>query len=293
MIENCKYAYWNFELKFVKMYYYTNYKMGIRRYAVDPESKESLELRISLELVPRDPVGLKAELELVRRQFPAINTINIPDLTRFDLRSWEATRLSKAFYNDSIPHIRSMDFDAGDPFSLIHYLNEHQISEILVVTGDSPKESSKPIYPTTCIELIHKLKREHPHLKIYAALDPYRNSVRKEYEYVQQKLDAGVDGFFTQPFFDLRLMTLYSEMLEGADVFWGVAPVVTESSKRYWESRNHVVFPKDFQPTLEWNIEFSRQALAYTEQTKGNIYFMPIKVDLQAYFNGVFSKVFV
>ncbi|WP_218638941.1 methylenetetrahydrofolate reductase [Paenibacillus sp. FSL H8-0548] len=250
-------------------------------------------MRISLELVPRDSEGLRAELELVQAQFPSINTINIPDLTRFELRSWEATRLSKSFYKDSIPHIRAMDFDADEPFVLAEYLDTHQISEILVITGDVPKNSSKPLYSTTCLDLIAKLKREHPHLKIYSALDPYRNSVRKEYEYVQQKLNAGVDGFFTQPFFDLRLMTLYSEMMEGADIFWGVSPVVSESSRRYWETRNHVVFPKDFQPTLEWNIEFSKQALAYTKQTNSNIYFMPIKVDLQAYFDGVFSKVLV
>lgn len=250
-------------------------------------------VRISLELVPRDSEGLKAELQLVKAEFPSINTINIPDLTRFDLRSWEASSLSKSYYNDCIPHIRSMDFDAGKPFSLIDYLDEHRISEVLVVTGDEPKNSSRQIYPTTCLDLITKLKREHPHIKIYSAIDPYRSSIREEYEYVQQKLHAGVDGFFTQPFFDLRLMELYSEMLEGADIFWGVSPVVAETSKRYWETRNHVVFPKDFKPTLEWNIAFSRQALAYTKETNSNIYFMPIKVDLQAYFDGVFSKVLV
>lgn len=250
-------------------------------------------MRISLELVPRDSEGLKAELQLVKSEFPAINTINIPDLTRFELRSWEASSLSKPYYKDCIPHIRSMDFDAEEPFSLIEFLDEHQISEVLIVTGDEPKNGSKQVYPTTCIELVAKLKREHPHLKIYSAIDPYRSSIRSEYEYVQRKLDAGVDGFFTQPFFDLRLMELYSEMLACADIFWGVSPVVSETSKRYWETRNQVVFPKDFKPTLEWNIEFSKQAMAYTKATNSSIYFMPIKVDLQAYFNGIFSKVLV
>ena len=45
--------------------------------------------------------------------------------------------------------------------------------------------------------MVTKLKREHPHLKIYSAIDPYRTSIRKEYEYVQQKLDAGVDTDLT------------------------------------------------------------------------------------------------
>lgn len=250
-------------------------------------------MRVSLELVPRDEEGLREELALIKSQFPSINTINIPDLTRFDLRSWEATSLSKPFFNDSIPHIRAMDFDAREPFRISEFLDRHHITEVLVVTGDAPKNSSHEVYPTTCIDLISKIKREHPHMKVYSAIDPYRDSIRKEYDYVQRKLEAGADGFFTQPFFDLRLMELYSEMLNGSDIFWGVSPVISDKSKKYWETRNHVVFPMDFQPTLEWNIEFSRRALAYTEQTNSNIYFMPIKVDLTAYFDGVFGKVLV
>ncbi|CAM4429920.1 methylenetetrahydrofolate reductase (NADPH) [Paenibacillus endophyticus] len=250
-------------------------------------------MRISLELVPRDSEGLKAELQLIKTEFPAINTINIPDLTRFDLRSWEASRLSKSYYRDCIPHIRAMDFDAGRPFDLIEYLDKHHISEVLIVTGDEPQNSTKQVYPTTCIDMVTKLKREHPHLKIYSAIDPYRTSIRKEYEYVQQKLDAGVDGFFSQPFFDLRLMELYADILEGTDIFWGVSPVVSETSKRYWEKRNHVVFPKNFEPTLDWNIAFSKEALAYTQETNSSLYFMPIKVDLQDYFNGIFGEVLV
>ncbi|NIK78870.1 methylenetetrahydrofolate reductase (NADPH) [Paenibacillus castaneae] len=250
-------------------------------------------MRVSLELVPRDADGLRAELQLIKTQFPSINTINIPDLTRFELRSWEASSLSKSYYKDCIPHIRSMDFDAREPFPIIEHLDMHGISEVLVVTGDAPKNASQQVYPTSCIDLISKIKREHPHIKVYSAIDPYRDSIRNEYEYVQRKLEAGTDGFFTQPFFDLRLMELYSEMLEGSDIFWGVSPVVSDKSKKYWETRNHVVFPKDFQPTLDWNIDFSRRALAYTEQTNRNIYFMPIKVDLMAYFDGVFNKQFV
>ncbi|CAM4246669.1 methylenetetrahydrofolate reductase [Paenibacillus alkaliterrae] len=201
--------------------------------------------------------------------------------------------LSKAYFENSIPHIRAMDFDAGEPFHIIDYLDTHHISEILVVTGDAPKNSHHRVYPTSCIDLISKIKREHPHIKVYSALDPYRGSIRDEYEYVQRKLAAGTDGFFTQPYFDLRLMELYADMLEGTEIFWGVSPVVSDKSRRYWETRNNVVFPKDFKPTLDWNIEFSRQALTFTEQSKSNIYFMPIKVDLSAYFKGVFNEVYV
>ncbi|MCA0757124.1 methylenetetrahydrofolate reductase [Paenibacillus sp. N4] len=248
-------------------------------------------MRISIELVPRDEKALKSELSLIKSGFPSINTINIPDLTRFDLRSWDAACMAKSFFNHSIPHIRAMDFDCTDTVPFLDALEAYAIKELLVVTGDVPKDGGRTVYPTTCVDLIAKLKKEHPHLKVYAAIDQYRGSIRDEYEYVQRKLDAGADGFFTQPFFDLRLMELYAEMLAGTEVFWGVSPVVSEKSQRYWETRNRVVFPIDFAPTLEWNIEFSRRALAFTKQTGNHIYFMPIKVDLEAYLEGVFEQV--
>ncbi|WP_054022938.1 methylenetetrahydrofolate reductase [Bacillus sp. FJAT-28004] len=250
-------------------------------------------MRISLELVPRDEAQLRAELHLIKTQFPAINTINIPDLTRFELRSWEASCISKSQYESCIPHIRAMDFDCVEPLRFIDRLDKHQITEVLVVTGDAPKNSGKVVYPTTCIDLIAKIKKDHPHIKVYSAIDPYRGSMDKEYEYVQRKLEAGADGFFTQPFFDLSLMEQYSNRVKGSEIFWGVSPVVSDKSQKYWETRNHVVFPNDFQPTLDWNIAFAKQALAFTKQTNSSIYFMPIKVDLQAYFEGIFSKVLV
>ncbi|WP_223829669.1 methylenetetrahydrofolate reductase [Paenibacillus arenilitoris] len=250
-------------------------------------------MRVSLELVPRNADELSAELRLVKNRFPSINTINLPDLARFELRSWEAAGLSKASYGASIPHIRAMDFKADEPFALIDVLDRHAITEVLVVTGDAPGDGRLPAGGATCTGLIAKLKREHPQLKVYAAIDPYRDSMRGEYEYVRRKIDAGADGFFTQPFFDSRLMELYADMLEGTDIFWGVAPVVTDKSRGYWEKRNRVVFPNHFEPTLAWNLDFSRQAIEFARQRKGHIYFMPIKVDLTAYLEGVFNEVTV
>jgi predicted CoA-binding protein len=112
-------------------------------------------------------------------------------------------------------------------------------------------------------------------------VDPYRKNIREELDYIKRKKDAGADGFFTQPFFDLRLMDIYAELLEGSEIFWGVSPVTGEKSVNYWETKNNVVFPKDFEPTLAWNIDFAQKALAYTEKTNTNIYFMPIRTDLE------------
>lgn len=51
--------------------------------------------QISIELVPRNREDLLLELQQLRHHFPDIDTINIPDLLKFPLRSWEACILAK------------------------------------------------------------------------------------------------------------------------------------------------------------------------------------------------------
>ncbi len=244
--------------------------------------------RISIELVPRSSESLQGDLELVKSGFPQIDTVNIPNLLRFELRSWDACRLVKKYYQRAIPHLRAIDLDLNSPFPFADCFAELGIEEVLVLTGDPPQEM-RMIYPTDSIALIKKLKREFSKLKVYAAFDQYRASMRVEYDYIQRKLDAGADGFFTQPFYDLRLLEIYAEMLEGLEVFWGVSPVTSSKSVTYWEAKNHVIFPKKFEPTLAWNIDFARAALEFTSKINGHIYFMPIRTNLQAFLDGVFG----
>ncbi|ADY56634.1 methylenetetrahydrofolate reductase [Syntrophobotulus glycolicus DSM 8271] len=245
--------------------------------------------KIAVELVPRDERSLISELSLINSRFPLIKTINFPDLLRFDLRSWEGCRIAQRYFQDVIPHIRAMDIKLSDELPMQGFLIEHKINQVLVVTGDLPQDMTKKIYPSTSIEVIKKFKREMPGIKVYAAVDPYRKSVREELEYIRRKLEAGADGFFTQPFFDLRLMEIYAEILDGCEVFWGISPVTGEKSVNYWETKNNVVFPRGFEPTLKWNVNFAKQALALTESRKDNIYFMPIRTGLEEYLRGIFG----
>lgn len=246
-------------------------------------------MRISIELVPRTIEVLQNELQFIKSNFSAINTVNIPDLLRLDIRSWEGTALSKPFYDHCIPHIRAIDFDMGQEISISDYLNRNHISEILVVTGDHTQDINRKTFPTTSIDFIKKIKSEQPNISVFAAIDPYRSSIRNEYEYVQRKLDAGADGFFTQPFFDVRLMEVYQELLEGIETFWGVSPVISQKSRNYWEAKNNAIFPKDFEPTVQWNVDFAKKALEFSKRTNSNLYFMPIKIDLKLYLEGIFS----
>lgn len=246
--------------------------------------------RIALELVPRESQELIRELEVVKQQFTAIDTINIPDLLRYDTRSWEGCATAKPYFRQAIPHIRAIDIDPNEPLPMADFLVENGIREVLVITGDPPQDMSRPIYPTTSVELIAKFKKELPHIKVYAGIDQYRTSIRGEYDYLRRKEYAGAEGFFTQPFFDFRLLEIYAELLQDREVFWGVSPVTSARSFLYWETKNKAVFPRDFTPTVEWNETFARKVLEYVRGNGSNIYFMPIRTDIQKYLAGIFPE---
>ena len=156
-----------------------------------------------------------------------------------------------------------------------------------MVRGDPPQEPGRPVYPTRAEELVAALKRARPALTVYAALDPYRSGARDELELVRRKREAGADGFFSQPFFDLRLLEVWAELLAGQEVYWGLTPVVGPRARRYWETKNRAFFPADFEPELAWSRRFAARALAFAKERGTNLYFMPIRVDLVAWLDGV------
>jgi methylenetetrahydrofolate reductase (NADPH) len=166
-------------------------------------------------------------------------------------------------------------------------LRTHGIKEILVIAGDTQKASGP--YPTQTIPFIKKLRGEMPELKIYSAFDPYRSNIRYELDYLMEKEEAGSCGFFSQPFFDIRLLELYAEYLENKTVFWGIAPVISESSRHYWESRNRAIFPKGFRSDLAWNTQFCHQVMNFCTTGNFHIYLMPIKIDLTLYLESIFA----
>jgi len=246
-------------------------------------------MNISLELVPRTEKYICDQAAYVEQSVPLISAINFPDLLRFDIRSWEACRMVEHSRLDRIAHLRAIDFDTHKPFPLTNFLTEHHIRKVLIIEGDKPQDMRHAIYPTSSLDLIRKLKKECDGVTIYAAFDPYRNNIRYELEYVQQKIEAGASGFFSQPFFDLRLLEIYSEYLEGQDVYWGVSPVTGERAKLYWETRNRAIFPKSFAPTLDWNVRFGQEVMSFCKKNSFNLYLMPIKIDLREYLEKFFE----
>ncbi|MDR0642163.1 MAG: methylenetetrahydrofolate reductase [Treponema sp.] len=251
---------------------------------------------VSLEAIPRDTESLIAAAETAGH-FSRIGLINIPDMLRFSLRSWEACGILENCLSgvsspagkrpELMPHLRAIDFDPAEPFPHTGYFRAHGIKRALVITGDPSK--NRRVYPTETTALIKRLRLELPELELYAAFDPYRSNIRYELDYLKAKEEAGASGFMSQPFFDLRLLEIYAEYLEGKNVFWGLSPVLSESSRGYWESRNRAVFPRSFRPDLGWNLDFGRQVMRFCEAGRFNLYLMPIKIDLPSYLGGLFQ----
>src|SRR5690606_12186761 len=152
-----------------------------------------------------------------------VDVVNVPDLAHFALRGWEAAVTVRSFAGGryrAVPHLRAMDIDPVRPWLPAADLRRAGVDEVLVVTGDPPSDMGHAVTGASAVHVIKALKAAHPDWRVYAALDPYRNGFAEERDYVLRKLDAGADGFFTQPFFDLRLMGVWRDLMGSVPVFW-------------------------------------------------------------------------
>lgn len=244
--------------------------------------------KISLELVPRSAESFDQELAAVKKMFPCVDAVNIPDILKFDVRIPEACEVASRNFPDIIPHIRAVSIHREKPFPYRDIFRKLNIGSALVILGDNPEIVSESDEPCDSVTLIKKIKKEMPGFRVYAGIDQWRTTMDEELEYAGSKIAAGCDGFFTQPFFDLGLLEKYAKVLKDTHVFWGVAPVVRESSRHYWETKNHVVFPDNFECTMKWNQAFARQVMDLTRGERSHVYFCPITVDFIEYLNGIF-----
>ncbi len=241
--------------------------------------------RISVELVPRSRSKLLAEAQEVVAL--GVTQVNIPDLLRFSTRSWQGCELLRGVVPGCMPHIRAIDINPKLPLSMAYNLQAAGVREVLIVQGDAPSDMSQRTYNVTSLEIIRKFQREMPDIRVWAGFDPYRQSMARERDYAEAKLDAGAVGLITQPFFDRRLLEICAEVLPTREVFWGATSVTSEGSLSYWQNRNLAVFPRHFPLTLEHNRAFARELLAFAREVGGHAYFMPVRESAAAYLKGI------
>lgn len=246
--------------------------------------------KIAVELVPRDLAIFEEELKAIKADIPDVDFINIPDLLSCDIRSWDGAGIAKKYFKDAVPHLRAMDFDFTCELPIKDKLKEYDIKEVLVIEGDPPQTMTHQVYPTNSTDIIKKFSDEMPDIKVYAGIDQYRSSIKEEEYRIRRKMLAGAKGFFTQPFFDMRYLEIYADILDGMDIYWGVSPVLSQRSVSYWRNKNNVIFPKDFEPTLEWNVAFARKVVEFAKAHNQNVYLMPIKAKIMPYLEGVLKN---
>ncbi|NQY74980.1 MAG: methylenetetrahydrofolate reductase [Candidatus Margulisbacteria bacterium] len=242
-----------------------------------------------VEMVPRDIDALKKDAAEILNLFPEVTGFNIPDVLRLENRSYDAVRSLLEIDIDAIPHIRCIDHPIPKTLDIITSLVDVGLTSVLLISGDIPSSPSAETHPIKTTAVVEAVKSKLPNLNVYSALDPYRNSIQKELQYCQDKTNAGADGFFTQPFFDARLASIYLEQLSKSTVFVGLSPVTSPQSYAYWETKNHVVFPDTFEPNLAHNIQLGKHILGATDEHKQHSYFMPIKTEPIPYLTGIFS----
>ena len=63
-------------------------------------------MRISVELVPRSQTAIVRDAHFIRERFGWVTMLNIPDLLRLPLRSWDACSATASIYRSSVPHVR-------------------------------------------------------------------------------------------------------------------------------------------------------------------------------------------
>ena len=245
---------------------------------------------IFLELVPRQLDTLKLEAEESLAQFGSLTGINIPDVLRIEVRSHDAAMHLAQTGITAIPHIRAIDRSVEETVAVVKNLWQVGVSSVLIVSGDLPLNPAIATYDVTPIEVISAIKAHVSGIKVYAALDPYRHSIKQELDYAHHKIEAGADGFFTQPFFDAELARIYLEQLTGTAVFLGISPVLGEKSLNYWKVRNHVVFPPSFEFTMDSQAELAISLLSMANRFNQHVYMMPITCPVDVYLQKVFER---
>jgi methylenetetrahydrofolate reductase (NADPH) len=238
-----------------------------------------------IELIPRTLDGILTEAHTLLAEFSFLDGVNIPDVLRLPHRSHDVAIHLAQHGIYAVPHIRCIDRSIPDTVQLVHKLAAAGITQVLIVSGDTPKGGIG--YPISPVDVIAAIKQALPTMKVFAGTDPYRHSLTSEVAYAHQKLAAGADGFFSQPFFDVDFATYFQKLIGPTEFFVGISPVMTEANKHYWESINKVVFPPKFQLTLDQNVTTARQLMALTEQLRQHVYLMPIKMDPHHYLNSV------
>ena len=235
-----------------------------------------------IELVPRSLSDIRDLAVSLLQEFPFLDGVNVPDVVRLPHRSHDVALDLAANGILAVPHVRCIDRPLDDTVALASRLIDGGVNHLLLVSGDRPKNGD-PVHEVSPVDAIRRIKSEVPGMTVYAGIDPYRSNLATEVAYIRAKQNAGVDGLFSQPFFDVRLAQFFEKIVQGTPLFFGISPVLSETSRHYWATVNHVVFSPDFELTLDANAQLAADLIDHADESGQHVYLMPIKADPVVY----------
>lgn len=126
--------------------------------------------------------------------------------TRRKTVAW-AGKIQNELHLPAVVHMTCLGMPETELQTTIDELQSHQLTNILALRGDPPKDTELP--PSACHfanELVQKLRQSIPQATIAAACYPETHneapSRLADLESLKRKADAGTDFFITQLFFD-------------------------------------------------------------------------------------------
>ncbi|MFC1617290.1 methylenetetrahydrofolate reductase [Candidatus Margulisiibacteriota bacterium] len=237
-----------------------------------------------IELVPKDLNLLIQQAEKCL-EFPEIAAINLPDIIDLPIRIEVGGKALLEKNIPCLPHFRAIDRTVEEHIKLIQEFIDLGMKECLIISGDN---ENKKVEKASTLEVVREIKKAHPGLKVYCGMDQYRTSLSEELTYCEKKLQAGADGFFTQPFYDLNLVEFYLKQLQSTTIFLGISPVLSEQNYNWWKNKNKIVFPPEFEKTYPYHAKLAKSLEEIAESYNQHTYLMPIMADPIEYLNSVF-----
>lgn len=228
------------------------------------------------------------QAQILSKYFPIIDAVNVPERPSYELRSLDGCRIVANYFQKTFVHVRTIDVSIDQIPELVATLQKYSISNVLVLQGDMPCNEKSTSFTKT-EHFIHALHTSDKNLQIYATLNPYRSTFKEEVERAKARRMAGASGFFTQPFFDEHTFYQYVHAFSHTKVYWGITPVLSKESMHYWQKQNHVQFPPNFLPNLDWNITYAKKILSFIQKEGGDVYLMPVHMDAFTYCQYLFG----
>ena len=131
-----------------------------------------------LELVPHSLKELEETAIKATQEF-GIDGINIPDVNRIKIRSYEGSEHLLNHNIATVPHIKSIADTLTNTVNQVEKLVHLGLKKVLIVSGDPPQSINIKPYDPPPIQVIEALKKKIPIVRYLWSLRPLQTIISK------------------------------------------------------------------------------------------------------------------